>query len=350
MDNSSNYSLLDQKENVLRLREIISTLPDFCKEFFIGIEPTTSIRSRIGYAYDLNIFFNYIISNFNIFSELTYKTFTLDHLTQVDSTHIELFLDFLTYYSKNSDQSSIYHHNSNTGKARKLAALRSLFNYFFKKKKLPSNPSLLVDMPKIHEKPITRLEIDEVVKLLDLVETGEGLTEKQKKYHNFTKCRDLALITLLLGTGIRVSECVGLNLSDLNFEVNGFKITRKGGNEVILYFGQEVRSSLLEYITERNALGHDDDALFLSLQKKRISTRAVQNLVKKYSTIITNLKKISPHKLRSTFGTNLYRETGDIYLVADVLGHRDVNTTKKHYAAMSEDQRKRAAKIVKLRD
>jgi len=350
MDNSSNYSLLNQKENILKLREIINSLPDFCKEFFIGIEPTTSIRTRIGYAYDLSIFFDYIITNLHQFSQLSCKTFTLEHFSQIESTHIELFLDFLTYYCKSNQEKSLYHHNSNTGKARKLAALRSLFNYFFKKKKLPSNPSLLVDMPKIHEKPIIRLEIDEVVKLLDLVETGEGLTEKQLKYHGFTRTRDLALVTLLLGTGIRVSECVGLNISDIDFEANGFRITRKGGNEVILYFGQEVRTTLLDYLQERNALGVDDSALFLSLQKKRISIRAVQNLVKKYSSLITNLKKISPHKLRSTYGTNLYRETGDIYLVADVLGHRDVNTTKKHYAAISEDQRRRAARIVKLRD
>lgn len=86
------------------------------------------------------------------------------------------------------------------------------------------------------------------------------------------------------------------------------------------------------------------------MQKKRIGVRAVEKLVKKYASQVTTLKKISPHKLRSTYGTTLYRETGDIYLVADVLGHSDVNTTKKHYAQQSDDNRRRAARIVKLRE
>jgi site-specific recombinase XerD len=105
-------------------------------------------------------------------------------------------------------------------------------------------------------------------------------------------------------------------------------------------------------LTERKqiieAAGHED-ALFLSLQKKRLTTRAVENLTKKYAIGAAPLKHITPHKLRSTYGTNLYRESGDIYLVADVLGHADVNTTRKHYAAINEDRRRDAAKLVKLR-
>jgi site-specific recombinase XerD len=148
-------------------------------------------------------------------------------------------------------------------------------------------------------------------------------------------------------------------LSDIDFDTNGFTVTRKGGNRAILYFGDEVRDALSYYIEgERKALISrseklvidDKDALFLSLQIKRISVRAVENLVKKYAQIAAPLKKISPHKLRSTYGTNLYRATGDIYMVADVLGHRDVNTTKKHYAAITEDRRKNAAKAVVLRN
>ena len=144
-------------------------------------------------------------------------------------------------------------------------------------------------------------------------------------------------MTLLLGTGIRVSECVGLDITDVDFRNNGIKVHRKGGAEVVVYFGDEVRTALLNYLEERNtieAVEGSTNALFLSLQKKRIGVRAVENLVKKYSKLITTMKNITPHKLRSTYGTSLYRETGDIYLVADVLGHKDVNTTKKHYACL----------------
>ena len=108
----------------------------------------------------------------------------------------------------------------------------------------------------------------------------------------------------------------------------------------------------MAYMDKRKGIipveGHED-ALFLSMQNKRISVRAVENLVKKYASNVS-LKKITPHKLRSTFGTNLYQETGDIYLVADVLGHKDVNTTRKHYAAMKDEHKRRAAKAVKLRE
>jgi site-specific recombinase XerD len=159
-------------------------------------------------------------------------------------------------------------------------------------------------------------------------------------------------MTLLLGTGIRVSECVGLDINDVDFNNNGIKIRRKGGYEVIVYFGEEVGDALLDYMEERKRQipmdGHNN-ALFLSMQMKRLGVRSVENLVKKYSSAVTKLKNITPHKLRSTYGTNLYRETGDIYLVADVLGHKDVNTTKKHYAAIEDSRRRSAANVVKLR-
>ena len=160
-------------------------------------------------------------------------------------------------------------------------------------------------------------------------------------------------MTLLLGTGIRVSECVGLNLNDLDFGTGSMRIHRKGGKEVILYFGSEVEFALKDYLEEREQIlpeqGHEE-ALFLSMQRKRLAVRSVENLVKKYARVVTPLKKITPHKLRSTYGTSLYRETGDIYLVADVLGHSDVNTTKKHYAALEDERRRSARNMVQLRE
>ena len=157
-------------------------------------------------------------------------------------------------------------------------------------------------------------------------------------------------MTLFLGTGIRVSELVGLNVEDFDFSQNAFKVTRKGGNQTILYYPNEVKYALEEWLTIRETLPIDKEekALFLSLQNRRICTRAVENIVKKFASESTPLKKITPHKLRSTFGTNLYRETNDIYIVADVLGHKDVNTTKKHYAAISDDLRRNVAKKVKI--
>ena len=184
-------------------------------------------------------------------------------------------------------------------------------------------------------------------------ESGEKLTERQKIYHNKTKKRDMAILTLLLGTGIRVSECVGLDLNDIDPKNNGIKVHRKGGSEVMVYFGDEVAEALDAYLDERLEMEPQEgstEAVFLSMQNRRINVRSVENLVKKYSRLVTTVKNITPHKLRSTYGTTLYQETGDIYLVADVLGHKDVNTTKKHYAAQADSRRRMAARAVQLRE
>lgn len=212
-------------------------------------------------------------------------------------------------------------------------------------------------MPKLHEKAIIHLEPDEVAIMLDNIENYEKqLTGKKKVFFLKTKIRDIAIITLFLGTGIRVSECVGLDITDVNFRENSIRIVRKGGNEAILYFGSEVEKALLDYINGPRALivpkvlSGEENALFFSLQKKRISVHAVENLVEKYTKEFIPQKKITPHKLRSTFGTSLYQETEDIYLVADVLGHSDVGTTKKHYAAIKDQNRRKAASVIKLRE
>ena len=346
----NDYAGMQYKEYLRKLKEALAELPPFCEEFFRGIESTTLIRTRYAYAVDLRLFFNYLVGELNEFSGFTVKALTLAALDRVTATQIEMFLGHISLYT-NAENAEVLNHER--AKARKLSAIRSLYKYVLKKEKIEHNSPALVDIPVIREKSIIRLEPDEVANLLDAVQSGEGLSETQKKYHRLTQARDLAILTLFLGTGIRISELVGIDMDDINFNANEFSIVRKGGKQDILVFGDEARAALLNYMLEREKLtaaeGHEN-ALFLSLQNKRLTVRAIENLVKKYASVATPLKKISPHKLRSTYGTTLYRETGDIYLVADVLGHRDVNTTRKHYAAISEDRRRLAAKVVKLRE
>lgn len=334
--------------NDLKLREMLKELPRFCMTFFRGIEYTTSSRTRIAYAYDLGVFFNYIKYTNPAYADIEINHFSIDILNKITVDDIEEYLDYLKVYSKNSSE----HTNREKGIKRKLSSLKSFYNYFFCNQIIEDNPAAKVRMPKLHESEIIRLDSDEVVRLLDEVESGDNLTKSQKKYHDKTQLRDTALLTLLLGTGMRVSECVGIDINDVDFKNSGIKVRRKGGYEAIVYFGDEVEIALLNYLEYRNTIkpvaGHEN-ALFLSLQNKRISVRSVENLVKKYSGLITTLKHITPHKLRSTYGTNLYKETGDIYLVADVLGHKDVNTTRKHYAAIEDRRRYNARNEVSLR-
>lgn len=351
-----NYFKERDRDTTLRLLEVRKDLPEFCEEFFVGIEPQTTVLTRLNYAYDLRIFFDYLLKRVPRFTlKRSIDRFELSDLEGVTLTHLEAFIEYLSYYEYEGKEYS----NGEKGKARKISTVRTFFKYFFNKDKLSCNVASKIKVPKQHEKDIVRLEPAEVSRILDVAEGSDCVSEHQRKILLNTRSRDVAILTLLLGTGIRVSELVGLNVADIDFDTNAFTVTRKGGNQAILYFGNEVCDALLLYLEgERKALISrsqklnilDKDALFLSLQIKRISVRAVENLVKKYAAIASPLKKISPHKLRSTYGTNLYRATGDIYMVADVLGHRDVNTTKKHYAAITEDRRKIAAKAVTLRD
>ena len=342
------YHNLVNKRNQMKLRELQKELPDFCREFFLGIEQQTQSRTRIAYAYDLGIFFHFLHDNNAYCNKMDIKDFPISILDMITPTDIEEYLSYLHYYVKDGKEFT----NDERGLVRKLASLKSFYNYFYRKEKIEKNPAALVKLPKRHEKNIIRLDVDEVALFLDQVEAGDRLSNRQQLYHERTKIRDLAIMTLLLGTGIRVSECVGLDINDVDFQNNGIKVYRKGGSESVVYFGEEVETALKGYMAERmetEALAGHTNALFLSMQKKRISVRSVENLVKKYAQTVTTLKHITPHKLRSTYGTSLYRETGDIYLVADVLGHKDINTTKKHYAALEDERRRSAANKVHLR-
>lgn len=337
-------------DNTIRLRGVLNTMPDFARDYFRAIEPTTSPKTRISYAYDIRLFFQFLIEENPVYKHHSIKDFQVQDLEAIQPVDIEEYLEYLKVY-KNGDKTET---NGERGMKRKLSALRSFYAYYFKHEFIKTNPTVLVDVPKIHDKSIIRLDSDEVALLLDHIEhCGDELTGQKRAYYEKTKERDLAIVTLLLGTGIRVSECVGLDVEDIDFKNNGIKITRKGGNEMVVYFGSEVERALRQYLTVREGVtpvtGHEH-ALFYSTQRKRIGIQAVENLVKKYARAITTTKKITPHKLRSTYGTALYQETGDIYLVADVLGHRDVNTTKKHYAAMDDARRRKAASAVHLRE
>ena len=344
------YHEQEDIENTKRIRGILKELPPFCTDFFRGIEPRTSARTRLAYAYDFKTCFGFLKHVNPELKSKKLRDLPLSLLDEIKLMDLEEYMEYLKCYSTEKREDLI---NTERGIMRKVSTVKSFYNYFYRTERIQNNPASLLQLPKIHEKEIIRLDVDEVARFLDEVEDGECLTEKQKAYHAKTKLRDLAMMTLLLGTGLRVSECVGLNINDVDFRNGGLRIHRKGGKEVIVYFGAEVEYALQDYLSEREHIVPEEgseEALFLSMQRKRINVRSVEKMVKKYAQLVTPLKKITPHKLRSTYGTNLYRETGDIYLVADVLGHSDVNTTKKHYAALEDERRRSARNKVQLRE
>lgn len=349
------YHLELDKQNTLKLRQLQKDLPSFCASFFRGIDQVTSSRTKIAYAYDLKVFFQFLLEKKKLRSDIyNFEARDLDRLSLVD---LEEYMEFLKYRTKKKtgkegqiEEVEVLNHNKSI--KRKISSLKSFFGYLYKTEQIKENKTALLSLPKLSQEEIVRMDQGEVAQFLDQVESGEDLSKKEKLYHEKNQVRDLAMMQLMLGTGIRVSECVGLNCSDVDFQNNAIRIHRKGGKEVSIYFSDEVEQGLRAYMEERKskipAAGHDN-ALFLSLQNKRMSVRTVELMVKKYAQKVTPLKHITPHKLRSSYGTNLYQETGDIYLVADVLGHSDVNTTKKHYAALEEERRRSVRNLVRLR-
>lgn len=347
---TTSYFEQQKKEKTKQLNDIIKKLPPFAVDYFNYIDQGTSINTQVAYAWNILLFFEFLSKSNPTYKDYSLRNFKISDLEKLTPSDIEEYKRYLKVYEHEGKELT----NSERGISRKMSALRSFYGFLHKREYISHNPTTFVDMPKIHQKEIIRLDPDEVAILLDYVENGdEALTSQQKAYHQKNKIRDLAIFTLFLGTGIRVSECVGLDIGDVDFKNNCIKVTRKGGNEMFVYFGLEVQEALEDYIINDRAKvtpqeGHEN-ALFYSTQRKRITVRAVQNLVSKYTSHITT-KHITPHKFRSTYGTTLYKETGDIYLVADVLGHQDVNTTRKHYAAQDDEHRRKAATAVTLRE
>ena len=346
---SESYAKQLSKKQILELRSILSDLPPYVKDFMRSIETTTQPRTRIAYAHDIKYFFEFLQSENPFLKKKEMYEITYADINNLQARDIEEYLDYLSYYVRNGREYT----NDNASKKRKLVGLRAFFKYLYINDCISQNVTEKVKTPKIKEKTITRMEANETADFLDTVEYGTNLTDRQQKFHERDKTRDLALLTLMLSTGLRVSETVGLNIDDVDFDNSRVKVTRKGGNEAFVYFSDEATGYIQDYLDEREKIipaeGHED-ALFLSSHRKRISVRTVENMVKKYSRVTTPLKKITPHKLRSTYGTALYQETGDIYLVADVLGHKDVNTTRKHYADIDQERKRGARNKVTLRE
>ena len=242
---SNNYYLDRNRNNMRKLNEMLKDLPTFCSIFFIGIQDTTTPLTRINYAVDLKTFFTYLTTYESDFLNKPFNQITIADLDNVTSQTIERYMAYLSYYDK---ENGVVITNSERGKLRKLSSLRAFFKYFFNKDMLKANVASKVSSPKLHEKPIIKLEPQETQELMYFCETLNGFSNHQQKYNEKFKIRDNAIISLFLTTGIRVSECVGLNIDDFNFTLNSFRVTRKGGNQVILYFGEETSKILQDYL------------------------------------------------------------------------------------------------------
>lgn len=339
----NNFTDEQNKNNLEKTKKILSELPGYVSDYFAARRSNTTTKTALSYAYDLRKFFIWLKANISELSEMKLREIPLENLSQLTARDIEEYIYYLQTASENINHAA--------GIDRKLSALSSFFKYLYKNDMIPNNPCDKVIKPKgAKDTRIIKMSPDEVSAFLNAIERGcEAFSAHQASYLKKTRTRDLAIATTLLGTGIRVSECVGLDIKDIDFKNNRIKVTRKGGKIQNVPMSDEVASALNAYLLERNKIAVETDALFLSSQKTRISVGAVENLVNKYAEAIGTAYRITPHKLRKTYGTALYNETGDIYLVASALGHENINTTKEHYAKQDERRLQETRNAVKLR-
>ena len=323
-----------------RTNTILDRLPDFVSRFITYISDTTSALTRENYARDIEIFFDFIEKEL----EIEKAEITTDTLSKLSIDFISDYSKYLSYNMKNGTP----HKVSEVTKARRLSSIRSLYKYLYISGQIPENQLTKVRSPKLDDKKIIRLESSESANLLNTILTGKGTeaSSQAQKFNAMLGLRDYTLIALLLNTGIRVSECVGLDISDIDTSTYSLRVIRKGHSEyTTLYYNDDMAALLDDYMDYRNSItgvkAGDEKALFLSNRRQRISVRSVEELVKKYSGRANILKHITPHKLRATYGTALYEATGDIRATANALGHKSIETTSRRYVETGKDARRR---------
>ena len=338
----SDYSKETDIRNEKKLRELLRELPPYVGTYMTGVSQLTASRTRLAYAYDLRIFFRFLKEKNPRLKNTEIREIPIEVLQQLNAFDFDDYMAYLKLHETETASGRVIEQtNERKGIKRKLSAVRSMYKFLYRRMMIDSNPSELVDAPKIRRsREIIALDQEEASDLLSSVETGNGLTAKMLQYHDKTSLRDTAIVTLLLGTGIRVSECVGLDIGDVNLKASQIEIMRKGGKKAFVYIGDAVEAVLADYLEERSRMTPEpgsEQALFLSLQNRRMAVRSVERLVKKYATVSVQGKKITPHKLRSSYGTNLYRDTRDLLLTSEALGHENVQTTRDHYVATSNE-------------
>ena len=359
-----NYHSKLKQRYTAKLRVLEGQLPYYCTQYFNAKSHVLEKQSAFAYAVDFKVFFEFLKLHFPEYEEMAIKDIPLSAFESISSHDMNAYIAFLEDYELDGD----HRHNGENGIQRKLSSVKSLCRYLFKEEMIAKNPAELVEMPKQHKKDILILKDSEISRLFYVIENEIGMTQFQAEYNKKCINRDYAIMMMFLGTGMRISELVGLDLRDIDFTENLAHIIRKGGNEQYVFFSQQVADALRQYLGlgiytgskgTRAAFGveEDEQALFVSIQKRRLSVRAVQKLVAKYSNLafdsvnsdrknINQKNKLHAHLFRKTYGTNLYLDTKDIKLVQDTLGHNSITTTEKHYVKDSKEHRKLAARDV----
>ncbi len=330
-----------EKENdiYMECEKIQKQMPSFLRSYFSYLKGNVLPMTRLAYLHDVRFFFNYLISETDLTKAADMKDITSEELNGIEASDINLFIDYCRRYMVDDGDTVTVYENSNKTLSRKKSSVSVLFKQLYRDGLIEKNITDGFDpirVPKPGEREIKALQDDEVMIMLDAVTNGTGLTDHERKYWEKTKLRDKAILMMFVTYGLRLSELQQLNVSSFNFSRGEFKIYRKRGKESIMPLNRSVVMVVTDYLTtERNTVIAEntaaEDALFLSLQGKRITERAIRELVKKYTSIAMGTSRdegYSPHKLRATAATSLIGRGNSIYDVQALLDHEQVTTTQ----------------------
>ena len=330
-----------KKENdiYMECEAIQHELPNFLRPYFAYLKGNVLPMTRLAYLHDIRFFMNYLIRETDLTKASIPKEIKSEDLNNIVAADINLYIDYCRKYMVDDGDTVTVFENNNKSLARKKSSVSVLFKQLYRDGIVDNNITAGFDpirVAKPGEREIKALQDDEVMIMLDAVTNGTGLTDHERTYWEKTKLRDKAILVMFVTYGLRLSELQQLNLSSFNFSRGEFKIYRKRGKESIMPLNRSVEMVLNDYISgERNTVIPEnstaEDALFLSLQGKRITERAIRELVKKYTSIALNTSRragYSPHKLRATAATSLIGRGNSIYDVAALLDHEQVTTTQ----------------------
>ncbi|MDO5414198.1 MAG: tyrosine-type recombinase/integrase [Bacillota bacterium] len=337
--NKPDNIVLKEHEIVSKCEDIQRQLPKFLRGFFAYLTGNVLPMTRLAYLNDIKFFCNYLIEETDLTDAEDISDIKLSDFNKIKAIDINIFIDYCRKYTVEKEHEIVVYENSNKTLARKKSSISVMFKQLYRDELVERNITDGFDpirVPKASEREIKALQDDEVMKMLDAVSTGIHLTPKERQYWEKTKKRDKAILILFLTYGLRLFELQQLNVSSFNFKRGEFKIYRKRDKEAIMPLNESVTIAVSDYLETERA--DDDsldevhkDALFLSLQGKRMTERQIRELVKKYSSIgLSTSRKAgySPHKLRATAATSLIGRGNSIFDVQALLDHEQVTTTQ----------------------
>ena len=331
--------VLKEHEILLKCETIERELPSFLRGFFAYLKGNVLPMTRFSYLSDIKFFCRYLIDETDLTEAEDISDIKAGEFNNIKAVDVNIFLDYCRRYTVEEGDSKVIYENSNRMLARKKSSLSVMFKQLYRQEVIEKNITDGFDpirVPKAGEREIKALQDDEVMIMLDAVSNGTELTPKEKQYWEKTKKRDKAILMLFITYGLRLFELQQLNVSSFNFSRGEFKIYRKRDKEAIMPLNSSVTETVKDYIENERASDDeiDDmhkDALFLSLQGRRMTERQIRELVKKYTSIGMSTSRktgYSPHKLRATAATSLIGRGNSIFDVQALLDHEQVTTTQ----------------------